>query len=79
MAAKVDIYWPRAEVVEADGRVTELKVEEGITDLMCAIQNVEGWKGEYGKRLAEPTIEVRGEKGRLKYRIHLTKRVGKRN
>lgn len=72
MANKVDIYWPRADIIESDGSTAELKVDEGYTKLLFAIRKVHEWQEEYGERLKEPRIEVRGEKGRLKYPIQIT-------
>lgn len=71
MAANVNIYWPRATVMGEDGSVTELKVEEGYTNLWLACEKVREWKREHGKGLGEPRIETRGEKGRLKYTISI--------
>lgn len=71
MAAKVDIYWPRATVVEEDGSVVELKVEEGLNGTYAAYKQIKQWRKEYGKRIKEELIEVRGEKGRLKYTIYI--------
>lgn len=69
---RVDIYWPRAEIVNSDGSVEELKVEEGCMKLLYAIRKVRQWQETYGDKLSRVRIEVRGEKGRLKYPIQIT-------
>lgn len=71
MAAKVNIYWPRAEVRGDDGGTVELKTDEGYKALMFAVKKVLEWKKEYGGRYVDGNIDVRGEKGRLKYTVHV--------
>lgn len=71
MAAKVDIYWPRAKVADEDGNATELKVEEGLNGTYAAYKQLKQWREEYGERIKEELIEVRGEKRRLKYTIYV--------
>ena len=71
MAAKVDIYWPRAKVVDEDGNATELKVEDGLRGPYYAYKQLKQWREEYGEMIKEELIEVRGEKRRLKYTIYI--------
>lgn len=72
MTKKVDIYWPRATVVEADGSVMELKVEDGLRWIYYAYKQLKQWREEYGERVTNEIIDVRGEKKRLKYTIYVT-------
>lgn len=71
MAAKVNIYLPRAEVRGDDGGTVELRTDEGYKALMFAVNKVLEWKKEYGERYVDGNIDVRGEKGRLKYTISI--------
>lgn len=71
MGAKVDIYWPRATVVRDDGGVMELKVEDGLRGPYYAYKQLKQWREEYGDRIKDELIEVRGEKRRLKYTIYI--------
>lgn len=72
MTKKVDKYWPRATVVEADGSVMELKVEDGLRWIYYAYKQLKQWREEYGERVTNEIIDVRGEKKRLKYTIYVT-------
>ena len=71
MAAKVNIYWPLASISCDDGGVTEMKVDEGYTSMWIAVEKVLEWHREYGERVISERIDVRGENGRLKYRIDM--------
>lgn len=71
MGAKVDIYWPRATVMRDDGVVMELKVEDGLRGPYYAYKQLKQWREEYGDKIKDELIEVRGEKGRLKYTIYI--------
>lgn len=69
MAKKVDIWWPLAEVTEADGSVTLMKTEEGMKPYF-AFKEINKWREEFAGRIHNVRIDVRGEKRRLKYTMH---------